>query len=83
MLSRIPNGIQMTFACATFLSMTKDTQVSIRLDAATADRAGSLVGVLAALPEYGAVRLTRATVLRMALLEGLAALESRHTRRRR
>jgi len=55
-----------------------ETQVSIRLADSAVARAEALVDVLAALPEYQAFRVERATVLKIALMRGLAELEREH-----
>lgn len=57
--------------------MAKDEQISIRLEKDVADRAEKLAQIMASRPEYKAFRMTRAAVLRMAMIEGIAALESR------
>jgi predicted transcriptional regulator len=53
-------------------------QISIRLDPELSARADSLVATLADRPEFKAFRTTRAAILRMAMLEGLAVLEQRY-----
>lgn len=60
------------------LDMTNDEQVTVRMPGGTWDRAEALVQHLADRPEFRAARLTRSMVLRMALLEGLDALEARY-----
>jgi hypothetical protein len=60
--------------------MSTERQVSIRLSEFALEHAESLVGVLAALPEYAAFRVERATVLKIALMRGLAELEREHHR---
>lgn len=60
------------------LDVNKEQQISIRLEPDVASRAEGLVAKLTTLPEFRPFRLTRAAVLRMAMLEGLAALERRY-----
>ncbi len=54
-----------------------EVQVSLRLPKDLIERAEALAPLIAALPEYQALRISRATVIRLALLEGLDALEAR------
>lgn len=56
--------------------MSNDVQVAIRLPKDTVARAGRLSKILALKPEYAAFRMSRSAVLRLALLRGLAALET-------
>lgn len=63
--------------CASLARVAKDQQISVRLDGGIGERAEALAESLAELPEFQAFRLTRATVLRMAMIEGLAVLEQR------
>jgi hypothetical protein len=57
----------------------KETQVALRVDEDTLARAQALAGRMARRsPDLAAFRLTRAAVLRMALLRGLAELEGEH-----
>lgn len=53
-----------------------DTQVAVRVSMADLDRASALVDAVAASLPPGTI--TRATVLRMALLRGLEALEAEY-----
>jgi hypothetical protein len=57
-----------------------EKQVSIRLPEFALDHAEALIGVLAALPEYAAFRVERATVLKIALMRGLAEIGREHHR---
>jgi hypothetical protein len=59
--------------------MTNDQQLSIRLEQGVADRAEALLIEMADLPAFRALRLSRAAVLRMAMLEGLQVLEKRYS----
>lgn len=61
--------------CATVPSM--GNQISIRMEPELAERAERLADQLAVRPEFRAFRLTRASVLRMAMLEGLDEMERR------
>jgi hypothetical protein len=54
-----------------------EVQVSLRLPKDLIERAEAIAPLVAALPEYQALRISRATVIRLALLEGLDALEAR------
>ena len=59
--------------------MAKDLKTSVTLDPALAARVDKLVGVLARDPAIRARgRVTRATVLRLAVLEGVTELEFAH-----
>lgn len=60
------------------LDMTNDEQVTVRVPGGTWDRAETIAAALADRPEFRAMRLSRSTILRMALLEGLDALEARY-----
>lgn len=64
------------------LDMSNETQVSVRLPADVPQRAEDLAELLSGLPEFQAFRMTRAAVLRMAMIEGLAALEERYSEQR-
>lgn len=69
--------------------MTNEIQISMRLPKDLLDRAKALVPVLAVDPAHAVWRISQAAVLRLALAEGLAVLETRYpvasraTRRRR
>jgi hypothetical protein len=54
----------------------KATQVALRVDPATLDRAAALADRMAQRADLRAFRLSRAAVLRLALLRGLDALEA-------
>jgi hypothetical protein len=56
--------------------MGQEVQVSLRLPAGTPERAEALAEALASAPERAAYRVTRASVLREAVLLGLAQLEA-------
>ena len=61
------------------LVMAKDTPISLRIPEAMLDRAEALVPLLADDPELAMVlggKVTRSTVLRVALLRGIKALEA-------
>lgn len=58
--------------------MANEVQVSIRLPADVPKRAEELARRLAERPEYRAFRMTRAAVLRIALLQGLEQLEKQN-----
>lgn len=58
--------------------MTNEVQVSIRLAADVPERAEELARRLAKRAEFRAFRMTRAAVLRLALLEGLELLEEKY-----
>lgn len=60
------------------LEVTKEQQISIRLEPDLAERAEALSNALGSRPEFRAFRMTRAAVLRMAMLEGLATLEAKY-----
>lgn len=60
------------------LAMAHEKQLSIRLPAETVDRADALVPVIADLPALAAFRVERASVLRLAIVRGLQALEQEH-----
>jgi hypothetical protein len=62
------------------MSDKSEKQVSIRLPEFALDHAEALIGVLAALPEYAAFRVERATVLKIALMRGLAEIGREHHR---
>jgi hypothetical protein len=55
--------------------MTNDKQVAIRLPKDTVARAARLARRLKDRPEYQPFRLSTSSVLRLAILKGLAALE--------
>ncbi len=59
-------------------AMPHEVQVSVRLPADVPERAERLAEQLAGLPEFRPFRMTRAAVLRMAMLEGLRAMEERY-----
>jgi hypothetical protein len=59
-------------------TMPHEIQVSVRLPGDVPDRAEALAEAIANLPEFRAFRITRAAVLRMAMLEGLQAMEARY-----
>lgn len=59
-------------------TVNKEQQISIRLEPDVAERAETLVTQMTPLAEFKAFRLTRAAVLRMAMLEGLTVLEGRY-----
>jgi len=61
--------------CAT---MTNEFQIGVRVPADVNDRADALADAMRDLPEFAAFRMTRSAVFRMALLDGLAALERKH-----
>jgi hypothetical protein len=60
------------------LDVTKEQQISIRLEPDISERAEAISAALGGRPEFRAFRMTRAAVLRMAMLEGLAALEAKY-----
>ena len=60
------------------VEVNKEQQISIRLEPDVAERAESLVAKMTTRPEFRPFRLTRASVLRMAMLEGLEVLEQRY-----
>jgi len=57
---------------------TKDHQISIRFEPETVERAALLVRRLRATKEFCVFGLSRAAVLRVALVEGLRVLEQRY-----
>lgn len=61
--------------CHSDAIMANDRQVVLRVPADSVDRAERLRKKLAARPEYAGIRLAWTTVLRVALLRGLDALE--------
>lgn len=64
--------------------MSEQEQIALRLPAELLERAEALVEDVAADPELGSLgRVTRSTVLRLAVARGLAALERRYGSRRR
>ena len=64
--------------------MTHDVQIAIRVPEELVERADALVEAIAADPELSAFgRVTRSSVLRLALLRGLATLEEEHPLRER
>ena len=65
------------------ITMANDVQISMRLPRELVDRAEALVPLVAQDPAYSAWRVTKAAVLRLALMEGLERLERRFTPRRR
>lgn len=62
--------------------MTETTQVSVRVRAADLDRAGELVQPIQDSALGAAMRVTRAAVLRLALVRGLEQLEKEHASKR-
>lgn len=63
--------------------MANDVQISMRLPADLLGRIDRLVPTLARDPANAAWRVSRGSVLRLALIEGLALLEGRHVGPRR
>jgi hypothetical protein len=63
--------------------MANDRQVVIRVPADTVSRARRVASALAGRPEYAGVRMAWTTVLRLALLRGLSALEVQAKPKRR
>lgn len=59
-------------------TVTEETLTSLRLPKSLLDRAGSLVEKLKKQPEFAVQRVTRSTVIRLALMRGLDALEDEH-----
>lgn len=57
--------------------------ISLRLSDEDLARADALVEPLQAVPELAAVRVTQAFVLRLAIAEGLKALEAKHLPKRK
>ena len=62
--------------------MQEQKHTAIRLPAEALRRADALGEAMGHAPELGALRVTRSAVLRVALFEGLAALEAKHLRKR-
>jgi predicted transcriptional regulator len=58
--------------------MTNDTQFSVRLPADLVKRLDKMEAKLAKQPDMAAFRVTRQSVLRLALMRGLDALEEEH-----
>lgn len=58
--------------------MSNEAQMSLRLPRDVLKRADRLLPKLRNVPEFGAGRQSRAAVLRLALLRGLADLERTH-----
>ncbi len=60
--------------------MPQDQTITLRIAKAEdiTERADALLPIIAALPEYRALRVTRSVVLRLALMQGLDDLESKH-----
>jgi len=54
-----------------------EQQITFRLPRDLLERADALIERVAELPEYRALRITRSVVLRLALDDGLGALEAR------
>lgn len=57
---------------------TKDKQIALRLEEVYVDRADALVPIMESIPEMAAMRVTRAAVLRLAIMRGLDALEAQY-----
>ena len=55
-----------------------ETLTSLRLPRSLLDRADALIALLKKRPEFAVQRITRSTVLRLALMRGLDALEADH-----
>ncbi|MCP4679903.1 MAG: hypothetical protein GY854_31305 [Deltaproteobacteria bacterium] len=60
--------------------MPQDQTITLRIAKAEeiTERADKLLPIIAALPEYRALRVSRSVVLRLALLKGLEELEAEH-----
>ena len=56
----------------------QDAQMVVRISTGLLERADKLAEVLRGRPEFGQVRISRGAVLRMAIAEGLDALEARY-----
>ena len=63
--------------------MAHEEQVSIRLPTDLVQRAEALVTKMAQDTEYQAWRISRTSVLRLALIHGLEGLEQRYTKAKR
>jgi hypothetical protein len=59
------------------MSVSTSDVHTVRVPVEAMDRADQLLPELAAAPEYAGLRLTRAAVVRLALVAGLAELERR------
>jgi len=57
---------------------TNEEQVVVRVPAGTTKRAEALAGPLAADPTREGLRVTRSTVLRIAIIRGLKSLEAEY-----
>ena len=56
----------------------KDRQVALRIEQDYLDRADALVSLMESIPALAAMRITRAAVMRMAIVRGLEVLEEEH-----
>jgi len=65
--------------------MPKDLVINMRVaaDEQIAQRADALIKPISDDPTFGAFRVTRSSILRMALIEGLSILESRYNIKRK
>jgi hypothetical protein len=61
----------------------KESQVALRLDTTLVARADALAEKLQDDPQHADYQVTRASVMRQAMREGLTLLEQRHTGKRR
>ena len=64
-------------------TVTEETLTSLRLPKPLLDRAEALVAKLKKKPEFAVQRITRSTVIRLALMRGLDALEAEHRLQRK
>ena len=63
--------------------MANDVQISMRLPRELVERAEALVALVAQDPTYAGWRVTKAAVLRLALIEGVERLEERYRQRQK
>ena len=62
---------------------THDKQVVLRIASDLLERADNIAKAIGTRPEFSQVRLSQAAVLRMAIAEGLEALEARYPAKRK
>ncbi|MBI2374746.1 MAG: hypothetical protein HYV07_12190 [Deltaproteobacteria bacterium] len=74
-LARLPTNKQDAAHAALETNMAEDVPLSLRVPAEVLARSEALVPALEAVPEFRAGRVSRAWVIRLAMLRGLDSLE--------